>query len=105
MGKTALGSLLGLAFGLAICLAAPPASANADCARREVLDLVERHFGRQVTELHLVADSAAEIRADGNRVLCAVEVQIGWPSIGLVQPRYFQVQSVNGGFVVDFGGR
>ena len=105
LGKSALGSLLGAAFGMAICVTSLPVRADTDCARREVLDLVQRHFGQEIAHLELIAESATEIRVEGNRVLCAVEARVGWPPVALAQPRYFQLQSVNGGFEVDFGGR
>ena len=88
-------------------LAAGPASAleafDNPCAQRDVLDLVERHFGYQVDQLALVPDTAIEIRVSGNRVTCAVSVRVADPD--LIEPRYFEVRAVNGGVSVDFGGR
>lgn len=87
-------------------LAAGPAWAvetfDNPCAQRDVLDLVERHFGGQVSQLALIPDTATEIRVSGNRVTCAVSVRVADP--GLVEPRYFEIRAVNGGVSVDFGG-
>ncbi len=88
-------------------LAAGPAWAvetfDNPCAQRDVLNLVERHYARQVAQLALLPDTAIEIRVSGDRVTCAVSVRVADP--GLIEPRYFEIRAVNGGVSVDFGGR
>ncbi len=95
-----------IACAMALLAAGPARAAETfgnPCAQRNVLDLVERHFGRQVAQLDLIPDSAIEIRVSGNRVTCAVSVRVADPD--LIEPRYFEVRAVNGGVSVDFGGR
>lgn len=83
------------------------------CSRPEVLELAQRHYSRQAAHLQIVENTATELRVTRGTVVCGITVRVittdapdsELPRTFELQPRYFQLQVLDGGLRLDFGER